>query len=116
MDAPDLPAEPPLETPDHAETYDPGGAGDGVPFGRSGSLSFEDDDRTVEDYAAPAANLRDHLGEQIRLTFADPVDRMIGGRPDRAGCARRPADRRAGGDRPRDGRCRSSGSRPCASA
>jgi RNA polymerase sigma-54 factor len=73
-----LPAEAPLETPDYAETYDPGGAGDGAPSGRGGSATFEDDDRTIDDFAAPAGTLREHLSEQLRLSFNDPAERLIG--------------------------------------
>jgi RNA polymerase sigma-54 factor len=67
---------------DHAESYDPGGAGDGTPLiGRTdggGSHSFDGDDRSIDDFAGSERSLRDHLGEQLRLNFADPVDRMIG--------------------------------------
>ena len=67
----------------HAEDYDPGGPADGGPTmgsfeGRGGNLSFSGDDRTIEDMADERPPLRDHLGEQLRLSFADPVDRMIG--------------------------------------
>jgi RNA polymerase sigma-54 factor len=67
----------------HAEDYDPGGPSDGGPpmgsfEGRGGNLSFSGDDRTIEDMADDHPPLRDHLGEQLRLTFSDPVDRMIG--------------------------------------
>jgi RNA polymerase sigma-54 factor len=72
----------PLDT-DHAETYDPGGAGDGVSLagrmdGGGGSHSFEGDDRGIDDFADRVPPLREHLGEQLRLSFHDPVDRMIG--------------------------------------
>jgi RNA polymerase sigma-54 factor len=72
----------PLDT-EHAETYDPGGAGDGTPLagrmdGNGGSHSFEGDDRGIDDFAGSDRSLRDHLGEQLRLNFSDPVDRMIG--------------------------------------
>lgn len=67
---------------EHAETYDPGGAGDGAPApggaGGGGSQSFDDSDRTMDDFADSRPPLRDHLGEQLRLNFGDPVDRMIG--------------------------------------
>jgi RNA polymerase sigma-54 factor len=68
---------------DHAEMYDPGGAGDGTPLagrmdGSGGSHSFEGDDRSIDDFAGDERSLRDHLGEQLRLNFPDPVDRMIG--------------------------------------
>ena len=79
-----LPAESasPLDNA-HAEEYDPGGPGDGAQAmgsydGRGGNASFLDDDRTIEDMAGDRPPLRDHLGEQLRLSFADPVDRMIG--------------------------------------
>ena len=67
----------------HAEDYDAGGPADGSPSvgsfeGRGGNLSFSGDDRTIEDMADERPPLRDHLGEQLRLSFADPVDRMIG--------------------------------------
>lgn len=67
----------------HAEEYDPGGAGDGAaPLGRmdggGGSHSFETDDRGIDDFAGETRSLRDHLGEQLRLNFADHVDRMVG--------------------------------------
>jgi RNA polymerase sigma-54 factor len=67
----------------HAEDYDPGGPADGGPTmgsfeGRGGNLSFSGDDRTIEDVADDRPPLRDHLGEQLRLTFTDPIDRMIG--------------------------------------
>jgi len=72
----------PLDT-DHAETYDPGGPGDGLSMGgtidgRGGNQSFDSDDRGMDDFATDRPPLRDHLGEQLRLNFADPVDRMIG--------------------------------------
>ena len=84
MRADTLPAESasPLDNA-HAEEYDPGGPGDGAQAmgsydGRGGNASFLDDDRTIEDMAGDRPPLRDHLGEQLRLSFADPVDRMIG--------------------------------------
>ena len=43
-----------------------------------GSADFSDDDRDIGDLAETRRSLRDHLGEQLRLSFADPVDRMIG--------------------------------------
>src|ERR1700742_5166993 len=68
---------------EHAELYDPGGAGDGAPLvgrmdGSGGSHGFEGDDRGIDDFAGAERSLRDHLGEQLRLNIADPVDRMIG--------------------------------------
>ena len=76
---------------DHAETYDPGSPSDGEAYahdaysqagggkdGRGGAHDFFDDDRGIENIAEPRRNLRDHLGEQLRLGIADPVDRMVG--------------------------------------
>ena len=59
-----------------AESYDPGGASDGVTLSRNGS--FDDDSRSIDDFAEAGATLREHLGEQLRLSFNDPVDRLIG--------------------------------------
>ena len=72
----------PLDT-DYSESYDPGGPSDGVSSGartegRGGRASFEDSERGIDDYADERPPLRDHLGEQLRLTFGDPVDRMVG--------------------------------------
>lgn len=62
---------------DAAETYDPGGAGDGA-SAPGGSQAFDDDDRSIDDFAEKAATLREHLGEQLRLSFNDPAQRLIG--------------------------------------
>ncbi len=40
--------------------------------------AFDDDDRTIDDYAAPGCTLREHLSEQLRLSFTDPSERLIG--------------------------------------
>jgi RNA polymerase sigma-54 factor len=61
-----------------AELFDPGGASDGAWSGGGGSGSFEDDERTVEDYAAAGRTLRDDLAQQLRLAFAEHADRLIG--------------------------------------
>ncbi|HXT82472.1 MAG TPA: RNA polymerase factor sigma-54 [Acetobacteraceae bacterium] len=68
---------------DHGETFDPGGPGDGFTAqgafdGRGGNRNFESDERGIDDLADGRATLREHLGEQLRLGFSDPVDRMIG--------------------------------------
>ena len=68
---------------DMAETFDPGGVADGACMigridGRGGDPGFEGDDRGIEDLEDGRRSLREHLGEQLRLSFADPVDRMIG--------------------------------------
>ena len=67
----------PLEI-DDSNSYDPGGAGDGVRSGAGGSHSFDDDDRGLDDLANAGPTLREHLGEQMRLSFNDPAERLIG--------------------------------------
>jgi len=67
----------PLEI-DDSNSYDPGGAGDGVPMGSGGNTAFEDDERGLDDFANAGPTLREHVGEQMRLTFRDPADRLIG--------------------------------------
>lgn len=47
-----------------------------TPWGKGGRADFDDADG-LADLAATARNLREHLGEQVRLTFHDPVDRLI---------------------------------------
>lgn len=47
------------------------------PTGRGGRADFDDDIAGIEAMAAPEKNLREHIGEQVRLTFATPQDRMI---------------------------------------
>jgi RNA polymerase sigma-54 factor len=66
-----------------AETYDAGGVADGAPSSfaqdrHGGSADFSSDDRDIGDLAETRRSLRDYLGEQLRLSFPDPVDRMIG--------------------------------------
>jgi len=68
---------------DNGNIFDTGGVADGAGMstridGRGGDRSFEADDRTIEDLEDGRRPLREHLGEQLRLSFADPVDRMIG--------------------------------------
>jgi RNA polymerase sigma-54 factor len=68
---------------DAGETFDAGGVADGAPWppaivGRGGANNFEVDDRGIDEVADERRPLREHLGEQLRLSFDDPVDRMIG--------------------------------------
>jgi RNA polymerase sigma-54 factor len=68
---------------DQSNAYDAGSVADGGPSfgrinGRGGDQSFADDIRGIEDMADERRPLREHLGEQLRLTFTDPVERMIG--------------------------------------
>ena len=72
----------PLDT-DAGESYDAGGVADGGPSlsaitGHGGASNFESDERGIDDIADERQPLRDYLGEQLRLSFADPVDRIIG--------------------------------------
>jgi RNA polymerase sigma-54 factor len=67
---------------DPGETYDGGGVADGAPvttrIGSRGARDFETDERGIEEIADERRPLREYLGEQLRLSFDDPVDRMIG--------------------------------------
>ena len=47
------------------------------PVGSGGRADFEDGLSGVEAMAAPEQNLREHLGEQVRLTFASAQERII---------------------------------------
>ena len=60
---------------DHRNSYDPGTGSDGA--GRGSGGSFEYNDGTVEDYVAGKISLREHLGEQVRLSFAAAADRLV---------------------------------------
>jgi RNA polymerase sigma-54 factor len=78
-----LPSEAAAPLDDHGESYDAGGIADGAPISygtstRGGAHDFAGDDRGIDDVASERPPLREHLGEQLRLSFADPVDRMIG--------------------------------------
>jgi RNA polymerase sigma-54 factor len=68
---------------DLGETYDAGGVADGAPLsmsigGHGGGRDFDTDDRGIDDVADQRRPLRDYLGEQLRLSIEDPIDRMIG--------------------------------------
>jgi RNA polymerase sigma-54 factor len=69
---------------DDADHFDRGGPSDGdhwAPAGREsrgGAHDFSADDRGIEDMAETRRSLREHLGEQLRLSFHDPVDRIVG--------------------------------------
>jgi RNA polymerase sigma-54 factor len=68
---------------DFGETYDAGGVADGAALpqaisGHGGSRDFSADERGIEDIADARRPLREYLGEQLRLSFDNPVDRMIG--------------------------------------
>ena len=75
-----LPAESaaPLDA-DAAEPFDPLGASDGVSrLGSGGTHDFSSDEWEIDDYAERAVTLREHLSEQLRLSFHDPADRLTG--------------------------------------
>ncbi len=57
-----------------------GGGYDGAYGGRGGRADFSDDLAGVEDTAPSRRTLREHIGEQIRLGFADAGDRLIAAR------------------------------------
>jgi len=74
---------------DHSNSYDVGGAADGA--GGPGTLDGgyaslprgsgqrdSTDERGIDDLIEAPRSLRTRLNEQLRLGFADPVDRMIG--------------------------------------
>ena len=65
---------------DHGNSFDGGSLGDGAPaFAReTGGRGFDADERGVDEFAEAPRSLRDQLAEQLRLTFADRVDRLIG--------------------------------------
>ncbi len=76
---------------DFSNTFDAGGVSDGGPgfdsglgpgLGASGmrtsGAAFDGEDRGIDDLADHRPPLRDHLGEQLRLNFDDPGDRIIG--------------------------------------
>jgi RNA polymerase sigma-54 factor len=77
--------EAPLDA-DFGNVYDAGGSADGgyAPGagggagGRGGRSDFAEDGRDVEDLAVERRSLREHLAEQLRLSIADPTDRLIG--------------------------------------
>lgn len=64
---------------DHTNTFDADGLSDRAFAGSGGgSLGFDGDDRGIDDLAEAPRNLRTYLGEQLRLSFADPRERLIG--------------------------------------
>jgi RNA polymerase sigma-54 factor len=55
----------------------PGGGGLGSGVGRGGSAGFDDDLSGIEEMADARLSLREHLGEQIRLSFHDAKERLV---------------------------------------
>ena len=72
-----LPAEgaAPLDA-NFENVYDQGG-GYETPYGKGGRADFGEDLSGVDDLAAQGHTLREHLGEQARLTFHTPRERLI---------------------------------------
>ena len=70
----------PLDT-EWDNVYDPDGSGGGSSLGsgigRGGAADFDGDPSGIDDLASARVSLRDHLGEQIRLTFHDARERLI---------------------------------------
>jgi RNA polymerase sigma-54 factor len=71
-------ADSPLDA-DYGNVYDGDGSGGGFGAGggSGGRADFDDDLSGIEELADARRTLREHLGEQIRLTFADHRDRLI---------------------------------------
>ena len=73
---------------DHSNSYDAGGASDGMDgygaeggyagLGRGANPRDDADMPGIDSLAEAPRPLRARLGEQLRLGFADPVDRMVG--------------------------------------
>jgi RNA polymerase sigma-54 factor len=62
---------------DLTNSYDPGGPSDGIRSGRGGNES-DLTEAGFESFLTRQPSLREHLGEQLRLSFLDPGDRIIG--------------------------------------
>ena len=65
---------------DHTNSYDAGSLGDGAAaFTRdAGGRGFDGEDRGPDDLREAPRSLREHLAEQLRLSFPDRVDQWIG--------------------------------------
>ena len=74
---------------DHSNSFDAGTVSDGGGPGGTlsdggyastakGSQRDSGDERGIDDLVEAPRSLRAHLGEQLRLGFTDPVDRMVG--------------------------------------
>ncbi len=63
---------------DHTNSYDQGGASDGFASVSRSRGSDGPEGNRIDDLAEAPRNLRAHLGEQLRLSFPDPQDRIIG--------------------------------------
>jgi len=76
-----LPAEAaaPLDA-EYSNSYDPGGVADGGPalHGAGGRADFDAPDGDFTERMERPRGLHEHLAEQLRLSFADPRERLIG--------------------------------------
>lgn len=75
--APDIPAEGAGPLDHDFDGYEAYGAADGIRLPGGGG-GFEDDDRPLEERLTTGPNLREHLGEQLRLSLHDKQERIIG--------------------------------------
>ncbi|MCB1592290.1 MAG: RNA polymerase factor sigma-54 [Alphaproteobacteria bacterium] len=66
------------EEGDAAWNYDPGAGLSMAGAGAGGNTKFEDPDSRFEDRMSARKSLREHLLEQLHVTFGDNRDRMIG--------------------------------------
>ncbi|HEX3983368.1 MAG TPA: RNA polymerase factor sigma-54, partial [Acidisoma sp.] len=71
---------------DFSNAYDAGGTADGglaagplyAGLGRGANHTFDGGNTDIDDLAETATSLRDHLAQQMRLSFSDPADRLVG--------------------------------------
>jgi RNA polymerase sigma-54 factor len=73
-----LPAENAAPLDGEYEGYEAFGQADGIRIPNGGGNSFDSDERDLEDTLEGHTSLREHLSEQMRLTFEDRQDRLIG--------------------------------------
>ena len=66
---------------DHTNSYDSGSTADGGEAIHTATVRGARDpydERGIDDLVEAPRNLRTHLNEQLRLSFSDPVDRIVG--------------------------------------
>jgi RNA polymerase sigma-54 factor len=73
-----LPAENAGPLDGEYEGYEAFGQADGMRMPHGGGGGLQGDERGLEDTLEGHTSLREHLGEQMRLTFEDRQDRLIG--------------------------------------
>jgi RNA polymerase sigma-54 factor len=72
-----LPAENSAPLDGAYDGYEAFGQADGIRMPNTGGGGFEGDERGLEDTLESRPSLRDHLSEQVRLTFGDRQERLI---------------------------------------